>query len=356
MKRKNHKFQEDTFFTKYVFRQIDLIKTQLNLPSNAEFFYLGIHQQRDFYLNRNQIYVINCYSHLPFYEINLDTLTPKELYCITLLTPYPKNLNEIKFDVVIGHDKYSYTAEDFLDWIDSPCDITKEIDLPFYKIIDFLNNYDKDIFSNYAINNYKNTDLEYINQDCASLGVKNYYALELLKQTINPEYILHEWGIHRIFSGDCNNPKRLTNIWVEDMPDIAKEPFFFITDDGYTWGTNKVATINFKTPTYSTKGIYKSGLIKFKGWELNEQEITKLIEFLNAPAEEEMYKKTIYKKYVKTNWQQLIFEFNHNTAGWGWGDEGFEAPLTNYLNEIEPLPFDLPMPDYKLLLQDKWKQ
>ena len=51
-------------------------------------------------------------------------------------------------------------------------------------------------------------------------------------------------------------------------------------------------------------------------------------------------------EYVKTNWQQLIFEYNYNTAGWdidepsGWGN-------------IEVLPFDLPIPDYMKLLEDK---
>lgn len=60
-----------------------------------------------------------------------------------------------------------------------------------------------------------------------------------------------------------------------------------------------------------------------------------------------------YKKYVKTNWQQLIFEYNHNTAGWGWGDEGFEVPPSGKPDGIEQLLFDLPIPDYTELLETK---
>ena len=60
-----------------------------------------------------------------------------------------------------------------------------------------------------------------------------------------------------------------------------------------------------------------------------------------------------YKKYVKTNWQQLIFEYNHNTAGWGWDDEGFEVQPSCKSNGIEQLPFDLPLPDYTELLKEQ---
>jgi len=60
-----------------------------------------------------------------------------------------------------------------------------------------------------------------------------------------------------------------------------------------------------------------------------------------------------YKKYVETNWQQLIFEYNHNTAGWCLGDSEFDIPPekdTDRFTEIEALPFDLQMPDYTKLV------
>lgn len=68
-------------------------------------------------------------------------------------------------------------------------------------------------------------------------------------------------------------------------------------------------------------------MAKAKLRHLDEQTIKELIEFLNAPSkrtESDFY--TGYRKYVKTNWQQLIFEYNHNTAGWGWGENGFNTP------------------------------
>ena len=83
--------------------------------------------------------------------------------------------------------------------------------------------------------------------------------------------------------------------------------------------------------------------------------------FLNSPSDRvddygsgQLY--DAYKKYVKTNWQQLIFEYNHNTAGWGWGDSEFDIPPekdTDRFTEIEALPFALPLPDYTELLKDK---
>ena len=122
----------------------------------------------------------------------------------------------------------------------------------------------------------------------------------------------------------------------------------------------KVAVINFKSPTYHIKGIYKRGNTKAKRWELTKKEIKELVNFLNSPSDRaddygsgQLYE--AYKKYVKNNWQQLIFEYNHNTAGWGWGDSEFDIPPekdTDRFTEIEALPFDLPMPDYTELIKE----
>ena len=81
--------------------------------------------------------------------------------------------------------------------------------------------------------------------------------------------------------------------------------------------------------------------------------------FLNSPSDRvddygsgQLY--DAYKKYVKTNWQQLIFEYNHNTAGWGWGNTKFDIPRekdTDRFTEIEALQFALPMPDYTELIK-----
>ena len=50
--------------------------------------------------------------------------------------------------------------------------------------------------------------------------------------------------------------------------------------------------------------------------------------------------------------KQLLFEYNQNTAGWGWGETGFNIPPekdTNRSSEVEALPFDLSIPDYRQL-------
>ena len=76
------------------------------------------------------------------------------------------------------------------------------------------------------------------------------------------------------------------------------------------------------------------------------------MDFLQSPSERAKENETGkyfqgYKKYVKTNWQQLIFEYNHNTAYWGWGDNGFDEPVLEKVEgEIEQLPFNLPIPNY----------
>ena len=109
-----------------------------------------------------------------------------------------------------------------------------------------------------------------------------------------------------------------------------------------------------QNPNYHKKGIYKQGLIKFKSWELDEKYIKELIEFFKSPINEtdKEYYNYNAKKYVKTNWQRLIYEYNYNTACYGIDENGCIIPLYDE-PEIEPLPLDLPMPDYTKLLQDE---
>ena len=94
-------------------------------------------------------------------------------------------------------------------------------------------------------------------------------------------------------------------------------------------------------------------MVKAKGWKLNKKEIKELMEFLQSPSNGmndygsgKFYDG--YKKYVKTNWQQLIFEYNHNTAYWDIGEQ-INGKVEG---KIEQLPFDLPMPDYTKLAKD----
>ena len=201
--------------------------------------------------------------------------------------------------------------------------------------------------SNYRKRECKKVFIELANKENPYFKVKNYWVMELIRLAVQPVLILHEWSCHRCF---CK-PDLFGHIWVYDFPDKNEEPSFFITDKHFT----KVAVLKFKSAEYLFKGIYKRNLAKAKGWELNEQEKKELTEFFNKPSAraDEYGNGSLYegyKKYVKTNWQQLIFEYNHNTAG--WGEDDFNTPPekdTDRLSEVEALSFDLPIPDYTKL-------
>jgi len=204
--------------------------------------------------------------------------------------------------------------------------------------------------SNYQKLKCKREFLKLANEINPYYKTKNFWVLELLKQTIQPVDILHEWSCHRCFC-DIN---LFGAIWVHDFLNKNEEPYFFITDSIYLQDTTKIAVLNFKNPKYHYKGIFKKDNVKRKGWKLNEKEINKLIEFLNKPSKRvnEYYGgslDTAYKKYVKTNWQQLIFEYNHNTALWGWNGKGFTIPPEEDETQYEALPFSLSIPDYRKL-------
>ncbi len=219
------------------------------------------------------------------------------------------------------------------EWINIVPETSRDI------IIDDLGNK----ISAYQKRQVKKDFIEYANQINEEYNIKNYWLMELVKLTISPIDELHEWSCHRIF---CNQDK-FSNIWVYDFPSEKEEPSFMITDSPYIQDTTKVAVLDFKSPKYHFEDIYKRGNVKRKSWIFNEQEIKELIDFLQSPSEKIEGNETSryyrgYKKYVKTNWQQLIFEYNHNTAYWD-----IDEPISNKVKgEIEQLPFDLPIPNY----------
>ena len=402
-------------YTQFLAKEIALIKKQCNINEAETVYFLCHHKWKQIFLINGIIYVANVTCELDKNRHRvISSMNLVELYKIKLYNKYPKTLKDISFEVVILKDpRFTFQPDEFFDWIDMPSEINEAVDLPYYKVIKFLNNYSKDIFrteryqfyskwdgdgnfitniyaydlknqaemklyiptksakidgkweflspetakdvviddlsgqlSNYAKLQCKNEFLQLANEINPQYGIKNYWLMELVKLTIQPIDELHEWSIHRVFTG-----KYFNNIWVYDHPDIGEEPYFMLISEGFT----KVAVINFKSPTYHIKGIYKQGNTKAKGWELTSKEIKELMYFLNSPSDRadeygsgQLHE--AYKKYVKTNWQQLIFEYNHNTAGWGWGDEGFEVPPSGKPNKIEQLPFDLPIPIYPCLI------
>ncbi len=405
----------DTHYTKYVFQALNLIQDKCNLNKTSTVFFLGYFYFGQIFLYDNILYVANI-SMDSAIDPDVSTMKLTELYRIKLLKDYPVNQEDINCEAIITNRKNLFTPEKFLFWIDEPCDINYEIDKPYYEIIKFLNNYTKETFRTerylfyskkdndynfinniyaydlknqaemklYAIEKDPNNDGNYIppqelkdiaiddlsgklsiyqqrqckkaflklaNQKNSYFDTKNYWVMELVKLAVQPVLILREWSLHRCF---CK-PKLFGHIWVYDFPEADEEPSFMIIDDYFT----KVAVLSFFTPVNQNKNIYKRYMAKAKSWQLNKDEVQNLIEFLNAPCSGvcsgRKYEKD-FEKYAKTNWQKLIFEYNHNTAGWGWGDTGFDIPPekdTNRESDVQALPFDLPIPDYTKLLKEE---
>ncbi len=410
----------DKHFAKYIFKAMDLVKQKCNIAPDVPIYLLSTERNHYFFLCNGLVYIVSS-------KMEIDSETRKEivstmelieLYKVQIYKDYPKKMRDIAFYVEILKDpRRTFTPDEFLDWIDSPCDINYEIDAPYYEVIKYLNGYNEESFrtnsylfyskrdndfnfinnlyaydlktkievklytldsgsevgenaweyappkrlqdiivddlgqniSDYQKRQIKKAFLEVSNEDNPIFNVKNYWVMGMVKLAVQPVMILREWSCHRCFT----KPTLFGSIWVYDFPKKDEEPSFFIGTKGFT----KIAVLKFKSPEYLFDGIYKRGMAKAKGWKLSKQEIQELIYFLNAPSiraeeiESGKYYKG-YKKYVKTNWQQLIFEYNHNTAGWGWFDAGYDVPPekdTNRGIEIEALPFDMPIPDYRKL-------
>lgn len=388
----------------------------MNVPKNLRIYFLCYSREFNYFLYKNKVIISswNCErdEHKDFI---VDTMRITDLFVITMLKEYPKSDNDIIFETIIQGEN-SYTIEHFLNWIDMPSTINVDVDMPYYKIIEFLQSYNlkafktdnfifyskkddefcytlnfyaKDIknnielklyvpyksaeqengewktippqkvydiliddlgnnISNYQKLKYKKEFLKFANGYCNKLDTKNFFALELVKQTIQPVEYDSGWAVCRVFAGK----NKFNNIWISDFMLKDEQPYFMITDNSLSWNTAKIACIDIKTATYHKariKGnIYKQGIVKFKNWKLDKEHIKELVEFLKSPAEINEYCTDFFKKYVTTNWQQLIFMYNHNTAEWGWDDE--ILPTDEIKGQIA---FDTPIPNYMKLLEDK---
>ena len=412
MRLKKIKQLEDKYLTKYIIQEKTILRKLLNLDASIEIFYLGYFYSKDFFLYKDKILISDwTIQHNKNNKDDEKTIKITECYSITLLKEYPQNISDIDFKVILIPINNFFTTNNFLEWIDRPSNITEEIDLPFYKIIKFLQNYKPSIFktknylfyskedkdfsrtfniyaqnlktkkeiklyfpdklistknitppqstrdivadpltigiSDYEILKCKKEYLEYSKQYFKELETTNHCVLKLLKQVLQPVEENYEICAHRVFTefNKDNKQKTFTNLWVLGFSKKDEKPSFFLTDEPLFKNVSKIAVINFKTPTYHLKTIFKNGLAKYKRWILDKEYIKKLIEFLNSPANLSKHPCCNYSKYVKTNWQKLILEYNLNTVG--WTKDG-----SNSFSDLELLPFDLSMPDYLKLLDD----
>ena len=402
---------------KFYFRLMELIKSRCNISQSENMFYLGwVYYLGNVFLCGGKIFVARTDKDCCYIDENAaNSVKLTDLRVVTLLKDYPKNEKDIIVKTILSGEDFN--ADDFLFWADAPCDINTTVDAPFYEIIKFLNGYKRDLFQTERYNFYPKKDDDYnfttsfyaydkklkteiklytfdtwADDKCISpqklmdivvddlsenlsdyqkrqckraflklaneinevFKVENYWVLELIKYTLQPYFRLKEWSLHRVF---CRQGK-FSNLWVYDFPKENEEPFFIFVDERF----KEVAAFKFRSAEFYAEKIYKKGDVKVKCFEPDKEFLKEMTEFLKAPSERaekiscggSYYE--AYKKYVKTNWQQLIFEYNHNSAGWGWGENGFVIPPekeSDRLSDAPALPFDLPLPDYTKLAKDK---
>lgn len=407
------KINDNKFFAECIEKTIDLLRQFVEI--NDFVYFLGRKGQVHYFLCNSVVYVVIIdFQDFENEQLVLETMKIESLYSVKLLADFPVKESAIEFKTII-ENKEHYTVEEFLNWVTSICDITVEIDFPFRKVIrDILNGYTKETFQTKRYIFYSKRDNDYsgimnfyvfdkkthaemklyiddcwdenrnkhvpprnlsdITLEVLSGNVSpyqkrkskleflkycnchneilccNYWLMELVKLTVQPVEKDCGWAIHRIF-GRNNIP--FNNIWVDDFPEKNEEPYFFITDNAYSWKTTKVAVLNFKSATYHSAGSYKQGLIKFSRWDLDKNYLKNLVDFLKSPAVLSETERKYYGNWVNTNWQKLIFEYNHNTAG--WEDKNLPPEKDpDRLADVEALPFDLPIPDYTKIEYPKY--
>ena len=186
--------------------------------------------------------------------------------------------------------------------------------------------------------------MTFMKETCQKLKTVNFYALEFVKQCIQPIEKDRGWAVNKPFAGDFE----FTNIWIDDYLAYDKKPYFVITEGDNEWLSQRACAIDFFKPEYKAVQPYISGYYKRIHWNMDKETLEKLTAFLKAPFD---YKKTFWYKRAKktgdtqtvknlkeleykTNWQWLLAEFNEN-----------------FMNREEELPLDLPMPDYTKLLK-----
>ena len=387
---------KDEGYTKLKLKETALIKEQCNLSRNKRVYILGAWNSREYFLCENKVFIV-CFSNDKDKGLEIASL-----YTVTLN-------DSLDFETVLADDtalkfkefcgkkidvtRKPYTKEDFLIWCNSPSVTTEMVDIPNYKAIEFLQNYnkskfrtdeyifyakrdkdftwadnfyvydiknkaelkiyfnsciqtfiplrDKDVFvhdlsgkmSKYGIDKCRKTVIEFIKHKCGELNIENFYALEFIKQALQPIEKEKGWAVSRVFSGDFE----FENIWVDDTLMYNREPYFILTD-GIQGDITKAAAIDFFKAEYKSAEPYISRYFKRNHWNVDVKTLKRLTAFLKEPFD---YKKTFwYKKSkkdwdmddIKTNWQWLIAEFNRNSA-----------------KDNNELPLDLPMPDYTKL-------
>ena len=294
--------------------------------------------------------------------------------------------------IKIDRTRKVLTTEHIKLWLDSPCCVNEFVNVSHKKAIDFLQNYKKDTFNQgrylfyakrdddftwtyfiYAYDLLTKTELkiyvddyiqtefperlseiyvkdlsgklsdyqklqckkaffEYCREECSELKAPNFYALEFVKQCIQPIEKDRGWAVDRPFL--CNS--EFDNIWIDDVLRYDEKPYFLVCNNNQRTIT-KIAVLDFYKPEYKSTEPYINAFMKRNHWDMDKATLERLVKFLQEPWNTTKYDfcNEEYKNKIKTNWQRLISLYNDNTA--------------EYQEHYEKLPLDLPMPDYTRL-------
>ena len=303
-------------------------------------------------------------------------------------------IHKTHLGINIDKTRKCLTEEHFKLWYDSPVQVNEYVDVPHKKAIEFLQNYKKDTFKNdrylfyvkrdedytwkyfvYAydlktkaelkiyVDTYiytkfpeklseiyvkdlsgklskhqvlqcKKAFFEYCRGNCTELNAPNFYAMEFVKQCVQPIEKDRGWAVNRPFLFGSE----FDNIWIDDVLGYDEKPYFLVCNNTQRTIT-KIAVLDFYKPAYKSTKPYVNAFMKRNHWDIDKDTLERLVKFLQEPFNNSILKYTNEEYFKgKTNWQMLIEMYNENTA--------------TFNEKYDKLPLDLPMPDYTKLAKE----
>ncbi len=402
MKLEQIKNCKDEYCTQFTFNLIKILKKECNLPNNVRLFCLSYRNLVYYFFYKNIVFAVSGITVENKKEIkNIDCI-----YKIILLKNTPISVDDIEVEVVKSNSDNKYSLENFLDFLNSPSNITEDIDLPYYKIIylfhqinrtrfeygDFVfyikRDNDYSLYLNLYAKNKKNnnivklylpyigerdektflfykkipTNLRKIYVDDFSKNLSDYQKrkfktslLEFIQEENKFFNIKNFYVIYLI--KQIIQPVEFDTVWMTLRIFRSCSEFSNIwVDDFLSYGNKPYFLIANSSNVYD---ITKIAIIDFKEPKYVTKDIYKqnLIKFLHLELSKDYLKKLVeflkqpyngldslsIKNGVKTNWQKLIFKYNFNTV------LACDLENKNAILDYEILPLDLPIPDYTKL-------
>ena len=385
---------------------IELTKSATYINKSDMMYMLDIFYDYNFFLCRDKIYVAKIYVEWENDNPIIETIKLTELYEVTLFKDYPKTSNDIDIKTIIKSKTESdLTSEQFLEWIDEPCDINKKIDLPFYEIIKYLKSYNKCTFKNnrYIFYSKQNDEVCFDYEYFYAYDTKNKTELKLYCkagiirnnegpdnwQTIPPkelkDVIIHDKKMSVYQKRQCkrafleyinqnNEYFNVENYWVMELVWLAIQPILILRE----WSSCIVFPRRDKD---NEQGKFLNNIYVYDFPKRNEEpsfyitqngrygfEATKIATL--CFKEPKYHFKDIYKRnYAKRKCWKLskeeiekLMDFLNSKPDRELSEEygiktNWQALIKRYndntasVNEVETLPINLPLPNYLELLE-----